>query len=77
MENCIHKTSLLLLLTKSSTNSSFSLTWGNPDTGKLGHSPKATSTSARSGSRSYGPRNYADLDQVDFVFGELTEKKVK
>jgi alpha-tubulin suppressor-like RCC1 family protein len=48
----------------------YSITWGNPDQGKLGHSPKDQ------GKSKYSPRNYADYNAIDFVYGDLENKKV-
>ena len=42
----------------------FRLTWGNPDSGKLGHSASLTKDTKKTG---YGPRSYADYNAMDFV----------
>lgn len=49
------------------------ITWGNPDSGKLGHS----ATLAKETKRGYGPRSYADYNAMNFVYGELENKVVK
>ncbi len=63
MENCINK-----------VFKNYSVTWGNPDSGKLGHSGglvKGTKT------KGYGPRSYADYNAMDFVHGQLSNKTIK
>lgn len=50
------------------------MTWGNPDSGKLGHSGGLVKDTKTSG---YGPRSNADYNAMDFVHGQLTSKTVK
>jgi len=59
------------------------LTWGNPDSGKLGHLKKeltaeeVASKKAEYKKRGYQPKNYADQgEQLDFVYGGLEASKV-
>ena len=49
------------------------VTWGNPDSGKLGHATKKQEP----GKSKYSPRNYADFNEIDFVYGELENKTVR
>jgi len=45
------------------------VTWGNPDNGKLGHGVLVSG-------KGYKPKNYADRSEIDFVSGDLEDKKV-
>ena len=47
-----------------------SVTWGNPDSGKLGHNANKEQKGR------YGPRNYADYNAINFVYGDLEIKEV-
>ncbi len=52
----------------------FRVTWGSPDSGKLGHSAGLVKETKTKG---YGPRSYADYNAMDFVYGDLESKTVK
>lgn len=60
----------------------FSVTWGNPDDGKLGHQPKVMTEEEKKKKfeqyrrTGYTPRNYAERNEIDFVAGELADKRV-
>lgn len=59
------------------------VTWGNPDEGKLGHTPKVQTEDEKKSKfeqykkKGYQPRNYAEKNEIDFVGGELADRKIK
>ena len=48
--------------------------------GKLGHSPEQLSEQAKRRvtdlNKGYRPKNYADFNQMDYVYGDLSDKTV-
>lgn len=58
------------------------MTWGNPDDGKLGHFKKEVTEDEKKKKfelyrkTGYTPKNYAEKNEIDFVAGELADKKV-
>jgi alpha-tubulin suppressor-like RCC1 family protein len=51
------------------------LTWGNPDSGKLGHKPKEVDQKIKK-TRDFRPRNYADHAEMDFALGDIENKRI-
>lgn len=76
---------LLLLQTESCKHHNFirfRVTWGNPDSGKLGHSKKVITSEEKKAiddnykKRGYSPKNFADYNEMNFVYGPLESKQV-
>ena len=53
------------------------MTWGNPESGKLGHKAKEFTEEDLKKmqelyrKKGYSPKNYAEENEIDFVAGEL------
>ena len=60
----------------------FSVTWGNPDDGKLGHAVKVETEEEKKKKfeiyrkRGYTPKNYAEKNEIDFVSSDFDGKKI-
>lgn len=60
----------------------FSVTWGNPDDGKLGHLVKVETEDEKKKKfeiyrkTGYTPKNYAEKNEIDFVSSDFDGKKI-